>query len=182
MVRDAAALGLRELGGADVHPAVDLHRVGVDDLAVEAFGQVERETALAGRGRPHHGHDRRDRRARHGPPVWQVGIGRARAYCGGMREVREDEFDEDFGLDDATSEPAPPYWFPGTRMPDEARRIGLTHHVPDGALLDFAGRLDSVADLPPGRGVGDARGVRDAGGVLRDPVGAGPRDPLIASR
>ena len=28
-------------------------------------------------------------------------------------------------------------------MPDEARRIGLTHHVPDGALLDFAGRLDS---------------------------------------
>lgn len=60
-----------------------------------------------------------------------------------MPEVREDEFDEDFSLDDASSEPAPPYWFQGTRMPDEARRIGLTHHVPDGALLDFAGRLDS---------------------------------------
>jgi hypothetical protein len=41
-----------------------------------------------------------------------------------------DEFDEDFDLDEHTHEVAPPYWFPGTRMPD-------------GALLDFAGRLDS---------------------------------------
>jgi hypothetical protein len=57
-----------------------------------------------------------------------------------MHGLREDEFDEDHGPDDAS----PPYWFPGTRMPDEARRIGLTHHVPDGALLDFAGRLDSA--------------------------------------
>ena len=54
-----------------------------------------------------------------------------------------DEFDEDFDLDDATYEPAPPYWFPGNRMPDDARRMGLTHHVPEGALLDFAGHLDS---------------------------------------
>jgi hypothetical protein len=54
--------------------------------------------------------------------------------------VREDEFDEDYGPDDDT----PPYWFPGTRMPDEARRIGLTHHVPDGAILEFATRLDST--------------------------------------
>ena len=61
-----------------------------------------------------------------------------------MYGVREDEFDEDYGPDDASHDPAPPYWFPGTRMPDEARRIGLTHHVPDGALLDFAGRLDST--------------------------------------
>jgi hypothetical protein len=53
-----------------------------------------------------------------------------------------DEFDEDFGPDDPAYDPAPPYWFPGTRMPDEARRIGLTHHVPDGALLDFASKLD----------------------------------------
>jgi hypothetical protein len=56
-----------------------------------------------------------------------------------MPDIREDEFDEDYGPDDDT----PPYWFPGTRMPDEARRIGLTHHVPDGALLDFATKLDS---------------------------------------
>jgi hypothetical protein len=54
--------------------------------------------------------------------------------------VREDEFDEDHGPDDDT----PPYWFSGTRMPDEARRMGLTHHVPDGALLEFATRLDST--------------------------------------
>jgi hypothetical protein len=60
-----------------------------------------------------------------------------------MYGVREDEFDEDYGPDDPVHSPAPPYWFPGTRMPDEARRIGLTHHVPDGALLDFATRLDS---------------------------------------
>ena len=60
-----------------------------------------------------------------------------------MREVSRDEFDEDFDLDDPPDAVAPPYWFPGTRMPDEARRLGLTHHVPEGALLDFAGRLDS---------------------------------------
>jgi hypothetical protein len=56
-----------------------------------------------------------------------------------MAGIREDEFDEDYAPDDDT----PPYWYPGTRLPDEARRIGLSHHVPDGALLDFAGRLDS---------------------------------------
>lgn len=60
-----------------------------------------------------------------------------------MAELPQDEFDEDWDPDDET----PPYWFPGTRMPDEARRIGLTHHVPDGALLDFAGRLDSTRPL-----------------------------------
>jgi hypothetical protein len=57
-----------------------------------------------------------------------------------MDRVPEDEFDEDYAPDDD----APPYWYPGQRMPDEARRIGLTHQVPDGALLDFAGRLDST--------------------------------------
>jgi hypothetical protein len=53
--------------------------------------------------------------------------------------VREDEFDEDWGHDDDS----PPYWFPGNRMPVDAQRMGLTHHVPDGAILDFAGKLDS---------------------------------------
>jgi hypothetical protein len=60
-----------------------------------------------------------------------------------MTGVRRDEFDEDHAPDDPPYDVAPPYWFPGTRLPDEARRIGLSHHVPDGALLDFAGRLDS---------------------------------------
>lgn len=50
-------------------------------------------------------------------------------------------YDEEPG-DDA--EPAPPYWFTGQHLPPDARRMGLTHHVPDGALLDFAGRLDSA--------------------------------------
>ena len=59
-----------------------------------------------------------------------------------MREVREDDFDEDSSVDESV-----PYWFPGTRLPEEARRIGLTHHVPDGALLDFAGALDSTKPL-----------------------------------
>ena len=60
-----------------------------------------------------------------------------------MPELREDEFDEDFGPDDPAHDPAPPYWFPGNQMPADAQRMGLTHHVPDGALLDFAGKLDS---------------------------------------
>jgi hypothetical protein len=60
-----------------------------------------------------------------------------------MWELGRDEFDDDPSLDDPADDVAPPYWFPGTRMPDEARRIGLTHHVPDGALLDFAAHLDS---------------------------------------
>ncbi len=57
-----------------------------------------------------------------------------------MDGVPEDEFDEDYGHDDDTA----PYWYPGQTLPTEARRIGLSHHVPDGALLDFAGRLDST--------------------------------------
>jgi hypothetical protein len=56
-----------------------------------------------------------------------------------MPGVREDEFDEDYGPDDDS----PPYWFAGNRMPADAQRMGLTHHVPDGAILDFAGKLDS---------------------------------------
>src|SRR3954449_7794139 len=46
--------------------------------------------------------------------------------------------DEEYG-----DENTPPSWFPGGHLPPDARRMGLTHHVPDGALLDFAGKLDS---------------------------------------
>lgn len=52
----------------------------------------------------------------------------------------EDEYDD---VDDDTS----PYWFPGEHLPDHARRMGLTSHVPDGALLDFAGTLDGTKPL-----------------------------------
>jgi hypothetical protein len=57
--------------------------------------------------------------------------------------MRRDEFDEDYAPDDD----APPVWFPGNHLPDDARRLGLTHHVPDGALLDFAGNLDGAKPL-----------------------------------
>jgi len=55
-----------------------------------------------------------------------------------------DEYDEDVTGDDAGRELAPPYWFPGQHLPGDASRMGLTAHVPDGALLDFAGSLDST--------------------------------------
>ena len=58
VVRDAAALGGRQLGGADVHAAVDLHRVGVDDLAAEPLGEVEGQPGLARRGGADDGDDR----------------------------------------------------------------------------------------------------------------------------
>jgi len=38
----------------------------------------------------------------------------------------------------------PPYWFAGQHLPPDARRMGLNHTVPDGAILDFAGSLDST--------------------------------------
>ena len=37
VVRDAAAFGDGQLRGTDVHPAVELHGVGVDDLTAEPF-------------------------------------------------------------------------------------------------------------------------------------------------
>lgn len=49
----------------------------------------------------------------------------------------EEDFDDH---DDDT----PPYWSPGQHLPHDARRMGLTAHVPDGAILDFAGALDST--------------------------------------
>ncbi len=56
----------------------------------------------------------------------------------------EDPYAEDWGHDDDPDHPAPPYWFAGQHLPPDARRMGLTHDVPDGAILDFAGRLDSA--------------------------------------
>ena len=55
---------------------------------------------------------------------------------------REPGWDPDEGLDDDRDDDTPPAWFAGQHLPDDARRMGLSHHVPDGAILDFAGRLD----------------------------------------
>lgn len=53
---------------------------------------------------------------------------------------RVEEHDDDpWELEDAACDPA---WFPGAALPDHARRIGLTHHTQEGALLDFAHHLD----------------------------------------
>jgi hypothetical protein len=61
----------------------------------------------------------------------------------GEGAYEEDPYAEDRDVDDDPSDAAPPYWFAGQHLPEDARRMGLTHHVPDGALLDFAGRLDA---------------------------------------
>ena len=55
-------------------------------------------------------------------------------------ELPRDPYDTDFDADDDS----PPAWFAGQHLPADAGRMGLTHHVPDGALLDFAGRLDGT--------------------------------------
>ena len=54
----------------------------------------------------------------------------------------EIDYDEEYG-----DEQTPPSWFAGSHLPADARRMGLTHHVPDGALLDFAGNLDGAKPL-----------------------------------
>ena len=66
MVRDAAARFDGQLGGADVHTAVELHRIGVHNFGatgaagkLDPFCKVERQLRLAGarraddRQRPH---------------------------------------------------------------------------------------------------------------------------------
>jgi hypothetical protein len=58
--------------------------------------------------------------------------------------MRGDAYDAE---DDLGDEHVPPVWFPGGHLPEDARRMGLTHHVPDGALLDFAGKLDGAKPL-----------------------------------
>ena len=60
MVWDATSFAHRDLGGADVHAAVELHRVGVHDLGAapaldKRGGEIERKSGLAGAGRPDDG-------------------------------------------------------------------------------------------------------------------------------
>ena len=56
----------------------------------------------------------------------------------------ERDLDEVWDDEPDPPEGAPPYWFAGQHLPEDARQMGLTHHVPEGAILDFAGRLDST--------------------------------------
>ena len=67
VVADTAAVGGRQLGGADVHAPVELHRVGVDHLAAEPLRERDRQPRLAGRRRPDDGdHGWQARRSRLG--------------------------------------------------------------------------------------------------------------------
>ena len=62
------------------------------------------------------------------------------------RAYDEDPYDDH---DDDT----PPYWFAGQHLPRTPAKMGLNHTVPEGALLDFAGSLDSTKPCtasPPG--------------------------------
>ena len=64
------------------------------------------------------------------------------SYAGLMQGPDGDvrgEYDEDDHDDDTE-----PYWFPGQHLPEHARQLGLSQHVPEGALLDFAGSLNGA--------------------------------------
>ena len=58
MVRHPRAVGGAGLRRAEVEPAVDLERVGADDLAAELRGELHGERALAGGGGADDGEDR----------------------------------------------------------------------------------------------------------------------------
>lgn len=64
----------------------------------------------------------------------------------GERDLRPED-GEDLAYLDEHDDDTPPAWFAGQHLPEDARRMGLDHRVPDGALLDFAGRLDSSKRL-----------------------------------
>ena len=71
------------------------------------------------------------------------------AYGGVVRHPWED-VEEPWDAEDHDphhDDERPPYWAAGQHLPEHARAMGLTHHVPDGALLDFAGSLDSTKPL-----------------------------------
>jgi len=57
VVRHPAALVRRQLRGADVHARVQLHRVGVHDLAADRVGEPQCQVGLPGRGGPDDGDD-----------------------------------------------------------------------------------------------------------------------------
>ena len=56
MVGYAASLTQRELGRPDVQAAIELHGVGVHDLAATGLRELEGQRRLAGRGRSDQGH------------------------------------------------------------------------------------------------------------------------------
>ena len=62
MMDNPAALVDRGLGGADVHAAIELHGIGIDDLPIQALSKSERKIRLAAGRRPNDGNHSHGRR------------------------------------------------------------------------------------------------------------------------
>ena len=106
VVRDAASLGERQLRRTDVHAAVDLHRIGVDDLAARCGREVEGQAVLpAGRG-PDQRDDRGHRRGRFGGGcrlVWRAHQGDRDAPHRGAEPKTSRGYSRDFSMTRRTS-------------------------------------------------------------------------------
>ncbi|GAA2487618.1 hypothetical protein GCM10010393_18700 [Streptomyces gobitricini] len=78
---DAAALLGRQLGGADVHPPVELHGVGVDDFTAQLLGEVDAQIGLSGRRGADDGDDPRGGSCTsHRPSLANVAAGPRTSY------------------------------------------------------------------------------------------------------
>ena len=64
MMRDAAPLRCRELGGPDIQSAIDLNRVAVEDFSLERFAKHQGELAFARAGGAEHRDQRPQRKIR----------------------------------------------------------------------------------------------------------------------
>ena len=88
-VAHARPLLSRRLGGADVQPAIDLHRVAAEDGRPACFGKLQRQRRLADAGRAHQRHGAQGELQASGAGRfsqrrgWQCGARRART--GGWR-------------------------------------------------------------------------------------------------
>ena len=74
-------------------------------------------------------------------------VGFPASYADPMPGTDHDASEWDDEFPDDHDDDAEPAWFPGQHLPEYARAMGLTHHVPEGALLDFAGSLNGAKPL-----------------------------------
>ncbi len=57
MMGDKFPLCGRRLGGADIHPAVDLHRIGAEDLPLKPSREAKSQRGFSGGGGPDNGYE-----------------------------------------------------------------------------------------------------------------------------
>ena len=67
VVRNAAHLLRSDLRGADIHAPVELHRISVNALAIQAQSQLNRERTLTGASRAHNSDNRQSFGDSHAP-------------------------------------------------------------------------------------------------------------------